>query len=149
MDKDLKCISIHYNNPYLRFGPFKFELKHHDPEIVVIHDFLSLNIIQQIKTHAQGKMISTPYNVGPKYKGFSKGRTSKVMYLNEKLVAVAMQLSRKIELATKVSLSHEQFSSENFQIMNYGIGGKISAHVDSPGIIYGKNYTYDDGKYSK
>ena len=140
---------IHYNNPYLRIGPFNFEFKHQDPEIVVIHDFVSSAVIQQIKTYAQGKMISTPYNVGPKYKGFSKGRTSKVMYLNEKLVPVAMQLSRTIELATKVSLSNEQFSSENFQIMNYGIGGKISPHVDSPGIIYGKNYTYDDGEYAK
>jgi len=26
--------------------------------------------------------------------------------------------------------------SENFQIMNYGIGGAISGHVDSPGINF-------------
>ena len=61
------------------------------------------------------------------------------MYMNENLVPEAMVLSRKIEFVTKLKLSHEQYASENFQIMNYGIGGKISGHVDSPGVIYGKN----------
>ena len=42
-----------------------------------------------------------------------------------------MKLSKSIELALKLRLSHEKYASENFQIMNYGIGGKISPHIDS------------------
>ena len=40
---------------------------------------------------------------------------------------------------------------ENFQIMNYGIGGKISGHVDSRGEIIDVNNTVSDninGKYN-
>ena len=53
------------------------------------------------------------------------------MYINEKLTSKAMKLSKSIELALKLRLSHEKYASENFQIMNYGIGGKISPHIDS------------------
>ena len=73
------------------------------------------------------------YSVGDKETSFSKGRTSKVMYMNEKLVPEAMVLSKKIELATRFKLYHEKYASENFQVMNYGIGGKISGHADSQG----------------
>ena len=165
MEKDLKCFLLHHNNAYLRVGPFKFELKHKSPEIALIHDFASPSEIENIKKKARGKMKSkfhlchhnfkncfnlyffhcftlflkitgTPY-VEPhaKQKEFSKLRTSKVMYMNEKLVPEAMILSKKIELATRFKLYHEKYASENFQIMNYGIGGKISGHVDTGGEI--------------
>ena len=35
--------------------------------------------------------------------------------------------------------------SENYQVMNYGIGGKISAHIDSPGFIFAENRTESKG----
>ena len=58
------------------------------------------------------------------------------MYMNERLVPEAEVMSIKAEQITKLNLYNEQFASENYQIMNYGIGGKISGHIDSPGIIY-------------
>ena len=48
-----------------------------------------------------GKMKTTPYTVGEYESGFSKGRTSKVMYMNEKLWPEAMVLARKIQHATR------------------------------------------------
>ena len=147
MDKDLKCVWLHYNNPYLWLGPFKFEFKHQNPEIALIHDFINEEEAQKIKMLARGRMKSTPYIVTGEGKGFSKQRTSKVMYLNEKLVPEAMVLSQRIEIATRLKLSHEQFASENFQIMNYGIGGKINAHVDSPGVIFAKDYIDENGNF--
>ena len=51
--------------------------------------------------------------------------------MNEVLVPEVMGLSRKISQITRCRLNEEKYASENFQIMNYGIGGKISAHVDS------------------
>ena len=58
------------------------------------------------------------------------------MYMNEILVPEAMDLSRKISQVTRYKMKEEKFASENFQIMNYGIGGKISTHVDSMGNAF-------------
>ena len=55
------------------------------------------------------------------------------MYLNERLVPQAMKLTEKVEQATRFKLYTERYASENYQIMNYGIGGKISGHTDSHG----------------
>ena len=63
------------------------------------------------------------------------------MYVNELMFSQAMALSKKIEMVTKLQLKHEYYGSENFQIMNYGLGGKISPHVDSIGPNFGLNYS--------
>lgn len=55
------------------------------------------------------------------------------MYMNEVLVPEAMKLSEKISQITRYRLKDEKYGSENFQIMNYGIGGRISLHLDSIG----------------
>ena len=39
-------------------------MKNQNPEIGVIHDFVSENEITEIKERARGKMKSTPYTVG-------------------------------------------------------------------------------------
>ena len=146
LDKDLKCMWSHHNNPYLSLGPFKVELKNKYPEIAMVHDLFNMKEMQQIQQLAQGKMVTTPYVESSGFKGFSKLRTSKVMYMNENLVKEAMILSRRIELVTKSKLSHEQYASENFQIMNYGIGGKISQHTDTSGTIFDEHYSDTKGK---
>ena len=57
------------------------------------------------------------------------------MYMNELLVPEAMELSRKVSQITRYRLKEEIYASENFQIMNYGIGGRISTHLDSSGKL--------------
>ena len=57
------------------------------------------------------------------------------MYMNERIVKEAMVVTKKIEIATKLKLHHEMFASENYKIMNYGIGGKIDPRTDTPGQI--------------
>ena len=116
----MKCVWLHHNNPYLLLGPFKFEQKHQNPEIAIIHDLISYKETQTIQNLARGKMKSTPLLVGRKQKSFSKQRTSKVMYMNEHLIPEAMSLSRRIELATRIKLYNEKYASENYQVMNYG-----------------------------
>ena len=87
----------------------------------MIHDFASVGETEAIKNLAKGKMKSTPYIITGKAQGFSKARTSKVMYMNERLVPEAEVMSIKAEQITKLNLYNEQFASENYQIMNYGI----------------------------
>jgi hypothetical protein len=55
------------------------------------------------------------------------------MYQNELREVSARSLSDKIEKATRLNLYSNNLDSENFQVMNYGIGGTISGHVDSTG----------------
>ena len=96
--------------------------------------------LQKIKKLARdsGNMETTPYLVGGKVlkkSSFTKLRTSKVMYMNELLVPEAMALSKKVSQITRYRLKEETCASENFQIMNYGIGGRISTHLDSSGKL--------------
>jgi hypothetical protein len=56
-----------------------------------------------------------------------------VLYLSDHKEEVARQMSDKIQFAMRFKLYSEKFASENYQTMNYGIGGTISGHVDSLG----------------
>ena len=122
LEKDLKCVLLHHNNPYLKLSPFKYEIHHQNPEIGVVHDFASAEELKVIKENARGHMKSTPYVTGDTENAYSKARTSKVTYMNEKIVKFIQPLSKRIGQVTKFKLKQEKYASENFQVMNYGIG---------------------------
>ena len=111
---------------------------HHMPEVAVVHDFASEKEMDDMIAAAKGKTKSTPYIEHGMDKGFSKKRTSKIMYMNEILTPEAERMSQNIAMLTKLYLKSDQYASENFQIMNYGIGGKISYHTDALPIQFGK-----------
>ena len=115
-------------------GPFKLEYQSKNPEVSIVHDFASPKELHAIKNLARGHMKSTPYISGAEEESYSKERTSKVIYMNEKLVPAAMRLSTKVEQVTRYKMKDEKYGSENFQVMNYGIGGRISTHLDSVGM---------------
>ena len=115
----------------------------------MIHEFASFSEANAIQDKARGHTKSTPYSTYGGSAGFSKQRTSKVMYMNENLEKEAMVLSKKVEIAHKYKLYQNKFASENYQIMNYGIGGKISLHTDSAGIIFDKGNTHGNCKYTR
>lgn len=90
-------------------------------------------------------MKSTPYVSGTKENAYSKLRTSKVMYMNEKYEGLVGKLSLKISLATRYNMKSGKYDSENFQVMNYGIGGRISGHLDSMGG--NRQYSSENDKF--
>lgn len=139
------CTFVDHENPYLKIGPFKFEEKHQDPEIAIVHDFASRYEVSKLIQLSKGNLKATPYVEYDGQISFSKERTSKIMYLNEEEDSEIMPLSDKIEHLTQLKLKSEEFASENFQLMNYGIGGKISPHVDSPGFDF-SNTQRETGK---
>ena len=96
LDIKTKCQYLHHDHPYLRLGPFKYELLHPTPEIAYLHDFVTLEETEAIKSHASGKLKSTPYTSDSKFSSYSRMRTSKVMYINDNLNPNARKISDKI-----------------------------------------------------
>ncbi len=133
LDSNLYCFYIHHHNPFLKLGPIKYERLNAEPEIGLYHQLISDRQIQNVIGKSKGSMKATPYKTETGFKSFSKQRTSKVMYMNELLVKEAMELSYSVQNATRFKLYHEPIASENYQIMNYGLGGTISGHYDSQG----------------
>ena len=46
---------------------------------------------------------------------------------------IARRLSNRVQLATRFNVHKKFLDSENYQVMNYGIGGTITGHLDSVG----------------
>jgi hypothetical protein len=116
MDLDLYCQFLHQNNPYLKLGPMKFEMLNSEPEIDLLHDFLSDKEIHKLKATVENKLFTTPLLVDGIEKKFSKLRTSKIKYINELIDQNALKISQRIERATKFVLFQTQFDSENYQV---------------------------------
>ena len=86
LDKDLKCIFVHHNNPFMRLGPYKYELLLRNPEIGLFHDFVAPDEMSALKSLARGHMKSTPYVVSNKdEEAYTRFRTSKVGIYFKKL----------------------------------------------------------------
>ena len=117
MDIGLYCQLLHQDNPYLKLGPMKYEMLNYDPEISLLHDFISDVEIKKIKTTVKGKLVTTPYLVDGKPMKFSKERLSKIKYLTEHRDNNIKKISQKIEMATKFTLFQNTYDSENYQVI--------------------------------
>ena len=79
-------------------------------------------------------MRSTPLLLTEKVASYTQYRTSKVMYMNEEIYPTANTFSARLNLALKFNVT-SRFGSENYQVMNYGLGGTIISHLDSTGKL--------------
>ena len=61
LNKDVRCLWLDHKNPFLKIGPFKFELFHENFEIGLIHDLITKEESVNIQKLAKGKMKTTPY----------------------------------------------------------------------------------------
>ena len=100
----------------MRIGPFKYELLNKEPSVGLVHDMISNAIVEKVKHDAKHTLKATPYNTGEAYVSYSRWRTSKVTYFNEKLNANAQKMTKNIELVTKCILSKDKYDSENYQV---------------------------------
>ncbi len=107
-----------------------------EPEVGVFHQLISEKQADKVIAKAKIGLRSTPYAIGQANVAYSKLRTSKVRYLNERLIPEAMEMSHNIQNATRFRLYTNPHASENYQVMNYGIGGTISGHYDSESLKF-------------
>ena len=133
-DIDTKCEHLHYLDPFLRLLPFRLENANTEGNYVaVIHGLMSEQEVEGMKEKAKGHMKATPYSVGDENQEFSYKRNSKIKYVSERNDELARAVTRRLELALafRIFSPEYRFSSENYQLMNYGFGGLISLHLDS------------------
>ena len=116
--------------------PFKLETANDDGNYVgIIHDLMSKKETEMFQDKARGGMKATPYNIGKVNHQYSSKRSSKIRYVSERVDETALKVTRRMEkaLAMKIYTPSNRYSSENYQLMNYGFGGLISLHVDDTG----------------
>ena len=133
-DRATKCQLLDtLSNPYLRLGPFKLEHLNSEGNYVgQVHDMISDAEKNWMMEKAQSNLKATPYNVNNIQQESSNLRSSKVHYESERTLGLIRRISKRLELATgfKVFLEDRPYTAENYQVMNYGLGGKISLHSD-------------------
>ena len=99
-DDRYQCHHLHYQNNYLRLGPFKYELLSSDPHVGMFRDFYSPAECQTVRNRAEGNIKSTPFTAEGRTKYFTTQRVSKRLHITEDQLTVAAQSSRRISLAT-------------------------------------------------
>lgn len=135
MTRNEHCFLSHFGKPEAYLSPLKYEQLNSSPLVGMFHDFVSETQTQALKEACQMRLKTTPLHVQNEIHEFTELRTSKVAYFNDQDHPVAKKLSRRIEMALNFNLATEYHASENYQIMNYGVGGNIVGHLDSVGKL--------------
>ena len=136
-DVNTKCHLLSMGNPYLRIGPFLLENKNTEGNYVAqIHNIVSPAEIEALKDKTKTRLKATPYTSNGEVREFSYDRISKVHYLSERTDNLTWRITKRLELAMAYNLyiADRPYTSENYQIMNYGIGGQISLHLDDTNV---------------
>ncbi|XP_023332537.1 uncharacterized protein LOC111704516 [Eurytemora carolleeae] len=130
LDKDVKCTYIHYRDPYLLLGPFKLENLNLDPPVGIFRDFYTIRECESIKKRGRGNVKSTPFQGRGRTEYYNTQRVSKRVHLKEDGFKEGMSSSKRISLATKWIVHTQKWASDEYSLINYGIGGQIEVHVD-------------------
>ncbi|XP_022906186.2 prolyl 4-hydroxylase subunit alpha-1 [Onthophagus taurus] len=124
---ELKCRYITNNNPYLKIGPFKVEEAYTDPKIVVFHDVMYDSEIETIKRLAHPRFRrATVQNSMTGELETAQYRISKSAWLKEIEHDYVAKVVQRVEAMTGLT----QTTSEELQVVNYGIGGHYEPHFD-------------------
>ncbi|KAL5282876.1 hypothetical protein ACFFRR_005737 [Megaselia abdita] len=107
--------------------PFKVEQVHSNPEIVIVHDFISDTEIEILKSIAKPLLTrATIFNVDKRAGIAGNDRTSQYAWFEENDHSLIPILNRRIGGMTELSMRF----AEKIQVMNYGLGGHYSTHYD-------------------
>ena len=130
MSHTLNCINLHQRNPFMRLGPFKYEPLSQDPHVGMFRDFMSPSECDQVKNRGRGRLKSTPFQEGGRTKFYTTQRVSKRIHITEDQFDLARTTSQRISLATRWVVDQEKGASDEYNVINYGLGGQIEVHVD-------------------
>uniref|UniRef100_A0A6P4EA57 procollagen-proline 4-dioxygenase n=1 Tax=Drosophila rhopaloa TaxID=1041015 RepID=A0A6P4EA57_DRORH len=121
----LHCFYNFTTTPFLRLAPLKTEQIGLDPYMVLYHEVLSKREMSLLMSRASRKMeVARIYNTNPKNK--NKVRTAKGHWFSKENDELTRRIDRRIQDMTGFDLT----DSEEFQVINYGIGGHYHTHSD-------------------
>ena len=126
----MKCSLIHYHNPYIKLGPFKYELLSHDPHVGMFRDFFSHQECDEVVRRSRDKIKSSPYQARGGTRYLNTQRVSKRLHISEDQLKLSKLSSERISLATNWIVHQEKHASDEYNVINYGICGQIEVHVD-------------------
>ncbi|XP_055381324.1 prolyl 4-hydroxylase subunit alpha-1-like [Condylostylus longicornis] len=125
--RKLFCKYERENHPFLKLAPIKTEIMNLRPYLTVSYDVLYDSEIEILKNLSSEKLVRA--SVWNQYNGTgvrSAVRTSKLTWLSNDTHPVIHTLNQRVSDISGLSIEY----SENFQLMNYGIGGHYDLHPD-------------------
>lgn len=129
-DRDLaklRCRYFHGHHPFLRLAPVLEEEVFAHPRILVYRHFLSDSEIETVKQLALPKLKrATVQNQFSGELETANYRISKSSWLKDEEHPAISKISQRIEDVTGLNMR----SSEELQVVNYGIGGHYEPHFD-------------------
>ena len=144
-----RCSWLHRYDPYLLLGPFKYEEIRRNPWVGILRQIATRFELGKVMEEAREAALvptSLVHFRGGAYTEDVAGtlrRTSKVTYRSEAVLPPLAAWTQRLELATGLSIAQHRMDSENYQIMNYGLGGAILTHRDTD------NLNLDDDSFSE
>ena len=132
--RGVRCSLLHRDLPHLRLGPVKLETLSTRPGVAALHDLLSPGQCRELREKGRGRMKVTPFTLSQaagQENTYSDRRMSKIRYLSHRRDRLASQINRMLSDALNLDLDGAPIPAENYQLMNYGLGGYIELHQDS------------------
>ena len=78
LGREYRCVNLHYNNPFLKLGPFSLEILNLQPFVGTFHGMFTEKETDLIIEKSKGRLKPTPYYVDGELLSYSARRTSKV-----------------------------------------------------------------------
>ncbi|XP_059167796.1 prolyl 4-hydroxylase subunit alpha-2-like [Physella acuta] len=133
-DPRLKCRYVSVYLPYFRFNE---EIVSNLPYVSLFYEVISNREADAIKQEAISKMFRGGI-VGSSGHLISAVRTSHIAFIEDRESKVAKFISKRINLLTKLETKindkgfhgDHQSAAEPLQVVNYGLGGHYSIHMD-------------------
>lgn len=136
--EDYNCNMLTYEDPYLRLGPFQLELHSSQPIVGQIHNYIFAGEIQQLQKETSGQQTSPSFDALEKDVDEEQSieKISKIKYFSERKHSLSRKLSERMGLALAMNLfnANYRYTSENYQVMSYGLGGQVAPHQDAVGL---------------
>jgi prolyl 4-hydroxylase len=114
------------HHPSLIIAPVKEELLHDNPKIWLYHDVITEDQISYIKYHGKFRLHRSGIFDDELGGIESDIRISHTGWMSDEEFPEMSKLKNLVSAVTKLSLN----VSEEWQIVNYGIGGQYESHVD-------------------
>jgi len=161
-----QCRLVHHKDPFTKLGPFKLEIVHHQPFLMVIHELFTEEDTNYLVDWARPRLSrtrdipiledrvrrkndwrerKTTRTVHKSVQAWMTSRMFPRQYNPDNSTVLyprAEKIASRIEKAINMNVTN-QYSSSFFQMTSYGLGGLCEDHNDPYGYNEGVELTED------